>query len=80
MHRIDLQRSWLIADVLDDIEAGRRVGCRTALLDVGHEVEWRISPLRRPDHRCSDLREAAQVIGKLARQETAARAHRGARQ
>ena len=26
-HRIDLARSWMIGDILDDIEAGRRAGC-----------------------------------------------------
>ena len=32
---IDLSRSWMIGDILDDIEAGNRAGCRTALVDLG---------------------------------------------
>ena len=28
---IDLSASWMIGDILDDIEAGRRAGCRTIL-------------------------------------------------
>ena len=60
--RLDLARSWMIGDILDDIEAGRRAGCRTVLLDVGHETLWRLSPLRTPQHRCADLFEAAQLI------------------
>jgi histidinol-phosphate phosphatase family protein len=60
--RLDLARSWMIGDILDDIEAGRRAGCRTVLLDVGHETMWRLSPLRTPHHRCADLFEAAQLI------------------
>ena len=64
--RIDLTRSWMIGDILDDIEAGRRAGCRTVLLDVGHETLWRLSPLRTPHHRCGDLFEAAQAIVEAA--------------
>jgi D-glycero-D-manno-heptose 1,7-bisphosphate phosphatase len=62
-HRLDLRRSWMIGDMLDDVEAGRRVGCRTVLVDAGHETTWRMSPLRTPHHRAADLLEAAQVIG-----------------
>ena len=60
--RLDLTRSWMVGDILDDIEAGRRAGCRTVLLDVGHETLWRMSPLRTPHHRCADLFETAQLI------------------
>lgn len=31
---IDLERSWMIGDLLTDVEAGTRAGCRTALLTV----------------------------------------------
>lgn len=61
-HGLDLARSWMVGDILDDVEAGRRAGCRTVLLDVGNETEWNLSPPRRPDHRCRDLREAALLI------------------
>jgi HAD superfamily hydrolase (TIGR01662 family) len=59
---IDLTRSWLVGDILDDIEAGRRAGCRTVLLDSGHETEWVRSPLRTPDLVARDLAEAARLI------------------
>lgn len=36
-HGIDLARSWMIGDILDDVEAGNRAGCRTALVDLGTE-------------------------------------------
>jgi len=62
VHRLDLSRCWMIGDILDDVEAGRRVGCRSVLLDVGNETEWRLSPLRVPHHRCPDLLAAAEVI------------------
>lgn len=61
-HGIDLGASWLIGDILDDIEAGRRAGCRTVLLDTGHETEWRRGPGRRPHHVVQDLPEAAACI------------------
>ena len=34
---IDLSRSWMIGDILDDVEAGNRAGCRTVLVDLGTE-------------------------------------------
>ena len=61
-HGFDLRRSWMVGDILDDIEAGHRAGCRAVLLDVGNETVWRRSPLREPDHRVSDLLEAARLI------------------
>jgi D-glycero-D-manno-heptose 1,7-bisphosphate phosphatase len=61
-HDLDLERSWLIGDILDDVEAGRRAGCRTVLLDVGNETVWRWSPLRTPDYVALDLLEAAGFI------------------
>jgi D-glycero-D-manno-heptose 1,7-bisphosphate phosphatase len=61
-HGIDLERSWLIGDILNDVEAGRRAGCRTVLLDVGNETEWLRSPLRTPDYVATGLLEAAAYI------------------
>ncbi len=61
-HRIDLGRSWFIGDILDDVEAGNRAGCRTILIDNGHETEWLMSPERTPDHVAADLLEAARIV------------------
>lgn len=61
-HDIDVRESWLVGDILDDVEAGRRAGCRTILIDNGHETEWQMSPLRTPDHVATDLAEAATII------------------
>jgi D-glycero-D-manno-heptose 1,7-bisphosphate phosphatase len=60
--RIDLARSWMVGDILNDVEAGRRAGCRTVLLDVGHETEWLRTPLRTPHHTARDLLDAARTI------------------
>jgi D-glycero-D-manno-heptose 1,7-bisphosphate phosphatase len=61
-HGIDLARSWMVGDILDDVEAGRRAGCRTVLLDVGNETLWQTGAWREPHHRCTDLLQAADVI------------------
>ena len=61
-HGLDLRASWMVGDILDDVEAGHRAGCRTVLLDVGNETEWRVSPLRTPTVRARDLAHAAQAI------------------
>jgi len=59
--QIDLARSWLIGDVLDDVEAGNRATCRTVLV-TGTETEWRLGLHRQPDHLAGSLRHAAQLI------------------
>jgi D-glycero-D-manno-heptose 1,7-bisphosphate phosphatase len=46
---LDLRRSWMIGDILDDVEAGHRAGCRSILVDAGGETLWRRGPFREPD-------------------------------
>jgi len=54
--------TWLVGDILDDVEAGSRAGCTTILLDNGNETEWVLTPQRRPDYIVRDLDEAADFI------------------
>jgi D,D-heptose 1,7-bisphosphate phosphatase len=61
-HRLDLAKSWFIGDILDDVEAGNRAGCRTLLLDNGHETGWRAGEFRVPSARAVDLHEAARIV------------------
>lgn len=61
-HDLDLAVSWVVGDILDDVEAGRRAGCRTVLLDNGNETEWLMAPGRRPHMVAEDLLEAARLI------------------
>ncbi len=61
-HKIDLGASWLVGDILDDVEAGHRAGCRTILINNGNETVWHLSSLRMPHHIVGDLVEAASVI------------------
>ena len=61
-HGIDLTHSWMIGDILNDVEAGRRAGCRTVLIDNGNETEWKLSAQRTPLLTASDLYMAAGMI------------------
>lgn len=61
-HDIDLARSWMVGDILHDVEAGHRAGCRAVLIDNGNETEWDLTGLRRPDFFAADLAEAAALI------------------
>ena len=59
--RLDLTQSWMIGDILDDIEAGKRAGCRTALVDLGTE-SLPESDLRWPDIVASTTAEVLEQI------------------
>ncbi len=59
---IDLQQSWMIGDILHDVEAGNRAGCRTVLIDNGNETEWLINSYRQPLHITENLLQAARFI------------------
>jgi D-glycero-D-manno-heptose 1,7-bisphosphate phosphatase len=61
-HDIDLARSWMIGDILNDIESGRRAGCRTILINNGNETEWSLSSLRLPHLVTFNLFRAAEAI------------------
>src|SRR5215218_9635534 len=59
---IDIEQSWMIGDILNDVEAGKRAGCRTILIDNGNETEWIINALRVPDATAKNIAEAAAII------------------
>lgn len=61
-HGIALSESWMIGDILDDIEAGRRAGCKTILLDNGNETEWKWNAYNRPDFIVHTINEAANKL------------------
>ena len=63
-HGIDLAQSWMIGDILHDVEAGRRAGCRTVLIDNGNETEWKLNALRTPHLTAPDLHAAAAMIAE----------------
>lgn len=59
---IDLEQSWMVGDILHDVEAGRWAGCRTVLIDNGHETEWLMNEMRWPDYVATGMLKAAQLI------------------
>lgn len=59
---VDLKQSWMIGDILNDVEAGNRAGCRTILINNGNETEWVAGPFRDAEYVASDFREAADYI------------------
>lgn len=62
-HHIDLAESWMVGDILNDIEAGNRAGCRSLLIDDGGETEWiKDNEYREPEQVFHNLADAAQYI------------------
>jgi D,D-heptose 1,7-bisphosphate phosphatase len=61
-HDIDLANSWMLGDILNDVEAGKRAGVRTILINNGNETEWKTGPGRVPDLISNTLYEAARFI------------------
>ncbi len=61
-HGIQLSRSWMIGDILNDVEAGNRSFCKSILIDNGNECEWEWNPYRKPDFIAKNLKAAAEII------------------
>jgi D-glycero-D-manno-heptose 1,7-bisphosphate phosphatase len=61
---LDLQHCWFIGDILDDVEAGNRAGCRTILVDLGTETLPE-QQLRRPDYIASNTHYALRIINAI---------------
>jgi len=61
-HHLDLSSSWMIGDILNDIEAGNTAGCRTVLINNGNETEWKKGPGRTPQFITHNINEAATRI------------------
>ena len=63
-HGIDLQRSWFLGDILDDVEAGNRAGCRTVLVDLGTESPP-LTALRWPTYVACDTAHALAIVAAV---------------
>jgi histidinol-phosphate phosphatase family protein len=59
-HEIDLRQSIMIGDTTQDVEAGRRAGVRTVLVETGHggKDPWQYTAV--PDWKAKNLLEAVQ--------------------
>lgn len=71
-HGIDPAGSWMIGDILHDIEAGRRAGCQTILINNGNETEWEPGLVRVPDFFAPDIEYAAMHIADSLRLKASA--------
>jgi histidinol-phosphate phosphatase family protein len=67
-HGVDLGGSWMIGDILNDVEAGNRAGCRTVLINNGNETEWVAGEGRKPDLVARTVLEAALRITSDSRE------------
>ena len=61
-HEIDLSQSWMIGDILNDVEAGNRSHCKSILIDNGNETEWLWTRQRKPNFIAKNLKAAAEII------------------
>lgn len=59
---IDLSQSWMIGDILNDVEAGNKAGCKSILLNNGNETEWKNGNHREPTYIAEDISQAADFI------------------
>lgn len=66
---LDLAGSWMIGDILDDMEAGKRAGCRTILVDLGTETLPAAFP-RQPDIVAPDTLRALRIIRETSTRHT----------
>ena len=64
---LDLSQSWTIGNSDRDIEAGKRAGCKTILLDSLGRYKNLTPSLAKPDYRAVNLKEAANIIKKYHR-------------
>ena len=68
-HAIDCAASFMVGDRWRDVEAGRRAGCRTLLIDCGYAEGGSARP---PDHTVASLAEAAQwILERISREKGA---------
>ncbi len=63
-HQIDLNQSWMVGDRMTDVEAGRRAGCKTALILGSHFGfgEFLTSGFAPPDVYGNQLIDVTRVI------------------
>lgn len=59
---VDLKTSWMIGDILNDVEAGNRAGCKSILFDNGGETEWVLNPQRTPAQVVQSMQEVPDII------------------
>lgn len=67
-YEIDLHRSWMVGDLIDDVEAGKQAGCRTILFSQEEDIEFIPDEDSLPDATASRWNQIAEII--LRKEET----------
>ena len=65
---LDLGSSWFVGDILGDVEAGKRAGCHTILVDLDTE-SWPDAFIRTPTFVAPDPITALRIIQTVTRLE-----------
>ena len=58
-HRVDLQSSFFIGDSVKDLEAGKRAGVKTILLQTEYNLEYH----GQGDFNCNSVNDALSIVG-----------------
>lgn len=61
---LDLEECWMIGDILDDVEAGNRAGCRTILYAKNNDEISDNNRMRMPDFKSFSFGEMQKIIKK----------------
>ncbi len=59
---IDLNQSWMIGDSYRDVQAGKKAGCQTILVDVPGKTREMQADDPTPDRKAVNLREAVNIV------------------
>ena len=62
---LDLSRSWMVGDILDDVEAAHRAGCRAVLVDRGTEDLAHVVAPRAPEHVARSTADALRFVASV---------------
>lgn len=60
--KIDISASYMVGDRWRDVEAGRRAGCTSILIDLAYEEPW---PVAFAEHVVYSFGQAAELIAEL---------------
>jgi D-glycero-D-manno-heptose 1,7-bisphosphate phosphatase len=63
-HGIDLTQSWMIGDILNDVEAGKKAGCKAILISKSESEGAFEHSDSTPDYVAGNLAEAARHIAE----------------
>lgn len=59
---INLTESWMIGDVLEDIEAGKKAGCKTVLVNESDGNKWKFNKFNTPDYIVKNFNQAVERL------------------